>query len=241
MGARLVYESESVLVVDDFVPNSEFEALRAMFRTQEFRRVGDGVELNSTLRLGDPITYSSAKNYYIRIRPKEKNDRDVKAETVRDTLERSIVCYPTGSPIDFYFERIQLLRDIRLPEFSGFHAADIQEISARCSMTSRGSNSSCNADHSQSCSHFFYVHRAWNCDWGGELVIDEPECCDKHVGIVGANDNPSLVPFGFATAVMPKPNRLVIVAPNRPHKIASVDPNAGDSLRMSYHGYLSGT
>jgi hypothetical protein len=38
--------------------------------------------------------------------------------------------------------------------------------------------------------------------------------------------------------VSPLPSRLVLIGPNRPHRIARVDPNAGARVRSSIAGFF---
>jgi hypothetical protein len=43
---------------------------------------------------------------------------------------------------------------------------------------------------------------------------------------------------GIATCVSPRPNRLVLIGPDRPHRIARVDQNAGAHVRASIAGFF---
>ena len=43
---------------------------------------------------------------------------------------------------------------------------------------------------------------------------------------------------GIATSVVPKPNRLVLIGANRPHRVSRVDQNAGAHLRASIAGFF---
>ena len=43
---------------------------------------------------------------------------------------------------------------------------------------------------------------------------------------------------GIAISIVPKPNRLVLLGPNRPHRIHRVDTNAGTHARASIAGFF---
>ncbi len=86
----------------------------------------------------------------------------------------------------------------------------------------------------------WFAHPRWGAHWGGELVV---ETADE-----GQDISPELEPWvledgtdcgrGIATMVSPLPNRLVLIGPNRPHRIARVDANAGARVRSSIAGFF---
>jgi hypothetical protein len=85
----------------------------------------------------------------------------------------------------------------------------------------------------------WFTHPRWGAHWGGELVVEPP----------GEGDiSPELEPWmledgtdcgtGIATMVSPLPNRFVLIGPDRPHRIARVDRNAGARVRSSIAGFF---
>lgn len=69
-------------------------------------------------------------------------------------------------------------------------------------------------------SYAFYIHEEWDETWGGELLIRP--------------DNDDL----GGQFIIPKPNRLVLIAPNILHSINPVHLRAGNRHRQSLAGFL---
>ena len=67
-----------------------------------------------------------------------------------------------------------------------------------------------------------YWHETWKSDWGGELFIYQNV------------DDRMLVDY----CIIPKPGTLVMFTVPRPHRIARIDPYAGDHKRLSSAGWL---
>jgi hypothetical protein len=92
----------------------------------------------------------------------------------------------------------------------------------------------------------YYAHPRWDAHWGGELLIaelpadaDEP---DDELPIMGYRFETQayserLLDMGCGNFVMPKPNRLVLLA-GAPHMIARVSPAAGHNVRASVSGFF---
>jgi hypothetical protein len=90
-----------------------------------------------------------------------------------------------------------------------------------------------------------YIHREWNVQWGGELVIADPSCKARLRNyIIGAHlenpaENKAISEVGICTSIIPKPNRLVILAAGHMHKIATVANAAGDRMRCAVSGFFT--
>ena len=85
----------------------------------------------------------------------------------------------------------------------------------------------------------FFVHPRWCAHWGGELLVLPPSsqpCGDSEDRI--ADDGDGIDDPGLAVCIIPKPNRLVLLGPDRPHRIARVDANAGTHARASIAGFF---
>jgi hypothetical protein len=98
----------------------------------------------------------------------------------------------------------------------------------------------------------YYAHPRWDAHWGGELLIaelapdgedDEDEHDEKdELPIMGYRFETEaysdrLLEIGCGQFVMPKPNRLVLLA-GAPHMIARVSPAAGHNVRASVSGFF---
>lgn len=93
----------------------------------------------------------------------------------------------------------------------------------------------------------YYAHPRWDAHWGGELLIAE---VDAGEGAGGEDEMPimayrfeteayseRLLDVGCGNFLMPKPNRLVLLA-GAPHMIARVSPAAGHNVRASVSGFF---
>jgi Rps23 Pro-64 3,4-dihydroxylase Tpa1-like proline 4-hydroxylase len=92
----------------------------------------------------------------------------------------------------------------------------------------------------------YYAHPRWDAHWGGELLIAElaadPEEEEEELPIMAYRFETEayserLLEIGCGNFVMPKPNRLVLLA-GAPHMIARVSPAAGHNVRASVSGFF---
>jgi hypothetical protein len=97
----------------------------------------------------------------------------------------------------------------------------------------------------------YYAHPRWDVHWGGELLIaelargggdDEEGDDDDELPIMSYRFETEvyserLLDMGCGNFVMPKPNRLVLLA-GAPHMIARVSPAAGHNVRASVSGFF---
>ncbi|MFB7555998.1 2OG-Fe(II) oxygenase [Streptomyces brevispora] len=90
-----------------------------------------------------------------------------------------------------------------------------------------------------------FLHDRWRPSWGGELkLIDEdPQPAnaddDAESDLVRRMENRIDRSTTSPVAIVPKPNRLVLVKSDTVHTIGRVDPTAGDTLRRSLTGFVS--
>ncbi|WP_052440112.1 2OG-Fe(II) oxygenase family protein [Streptacidiphilus albus] len=90
-----------------------------------------------------------------------------------------------------------------------------------------------------------FLHDRWRPSWGGELKLldvdppaaepDEPAEDDVVLRMEQRIERSETSPL----AIVPKPNRLVLVRSGTIHTISRVDPTAGDTLRHSLTGFVS--
>ncbi|MFC8273665.1 2OG-Fe(II) oxygenase [Streptomyces sp. NPDC057271] len=91
----------------------------------------------------------------------------------------------------------------------------------------------------------FFLHEEWKAPWAGELLIldADPETVDVDTTGMSAKEaveaKASLASHAL-TAVVPKPNRLVLVQEGTIHCINRVDPTAGTTLRQTMTGFVAG-
>ncbi|NVB41308.1 2OG-Fe(II) oxygenase [Pseudenhygromyxa sp. WMMC2535] len=207
-------------VVDDFLDDDawselwtdlQFAPLRSVTRTSGAWKLDDGVPLG-----GDELCLA----------PKERS----------------------GTPIDHVLAgleaRPQLLTGLIDPSW--------ERLSARAYVYPRGTGLSWHVDdHALYAGAFiYYIHPRWDAHWGGELLIaelDDPEDEDEDEGegelpimayrFETEAYSERLMAAGCGSFVMPKPNRLVLLA-GAPHMVARVSPAAGQNVRASISGFF---
>ena len=158
--------------------------------------------------------------------------------------------YPTHSAVDPFFEAVQELT-ARYPEIAGTEGNDWVAAFLSPWLYPAGSSLSLHCDGGDYSGAFtFFAHPEWRMHWGGELfVLQDNGLAYAHEPLASAatagqpwlseadriDDGAAL---GIATCIFPRPNRLVLIAPDRPHMIRRVDPNAGTHVRTSLAGFF---
>ncbi|WP_042388602.1 2OG-Fe(II) oxygenase [Streptacidiphilus melanogenes] len=86
-----------------------------------------------------------------------------------------------------------------------------------------------------------FLHDTWRASWGGELMIlDEnpPPSGDKTDNFIAQMESQVRHSNTSPVAIMPRPNRLVLVKAGTAHQINRVDPTAGVT-RCTLTGFIS--
>jgi hypothetical protein len=153
--------------------------------------------------------------------------------------------YPTGSAIDAVLEAIKG----RCPAVADLIGAEGQAwagIMGRPYIYPRGSGVSWHEDSGPYSGAFiYYAHPEWNVLWGGELLVADPSAKTFHAPVESVThrfenrrENEELLRAGMGRFVLPRPNRLVYIAPGFRHMIAKVTPAAGNHPRVSLAGFF---
>ncbi len=91
-------------------------------------------------------------------------------------------------------------------------------------------------------SYTFYFHSDWKLHWGGWLLLlDERDATFADVNRAifdDAAEAEMVANEGHGHWILPKPNRLVVIAPNARHLISRIDQTAGSALRLSLGGFF---
>ncbi|PRP92345.1 hypothetical protein ENSA5_49760 [Enhygromyxa salina] len=154
--------------------------------------------------------------------------------------------YPSETPIDRVIHAL-----LTRPELhEGLVSDSWASVSARPYVYPHGTALSWHVDdHALYAGAFvYYAHPHWNAHWGGELLIGElgePEGedpDDDELPIMGyrfetEDYSERLLDMGCGSFVMPKPNRLVVLA-GAPHMISRVSSAAGHNVRASVAGFF---
>lgn len=162
--------------------------------------------------------------------------------------------YPTLTAVDDLIDEVRRTA-AEHPDVCGVEGVDWIGLYLCVWLYPAGSALSLHQDtHQYSGSFTFFVHSRWGAQWGGELMvypamnewpvaksasstdalpmfaIDEPWMSDDGEGIMDG--------VGIATAISPRPNRLVLIGADRPHRISRVDSVAGAHTRVSLSGFF---
>lgn len=91
----------------------------------------------------------------------------------------------------------------------------------------------------------FFLHEEWKASWAGELLILDADPETLGVDTTGmsameAVEAKASLASHALTAVVPKPNRLVLVREGTIHCINRVDRTAGTTLRQTMTGFVAG-
>ncbi|MGE0492947.1 MAG: 2OG-Fe(II) oxygenase [Vulcanimicrobiota bacterium] len=218
---KVVEQQPNFLVVDDFLPSSQFDRLAAYVDTEDYSFVQVD-EWQRVWRLHDgrplegPLFLSRAPD------------------------GSRYPAYPTGKPIDILFEALTDHVDL----FRQQVGEDWDLFTARPFLypAETGLSWHVDQDNSQTMlrtgAYTYYTHRSWNVLWGGELMISrEREAQDCGI-LDNQAENASLMQDGFGHYVLARPNRLVVLAGWAPHRIARVDRCAGHHVRSSISGFF---
>lgn len=243
--AVVVYQSDSLAVIDEFLPADVLDELRTFFRSHSYLKVGPADRWNKNWHLCDgPAYYSGLKPYWYRLRETEQQAERVINEVgeFREILEDSMMVYPTHKPIDRMFEYLDLAVRAQSEIFENY-LREGSRMSARSAVYPVGSALRYHNDAHYKGSYTFYIHPHWDSEWGGELEVLEANVGDIHAlldesAFDNRRVNDLISSLGIAHAIIPKPNRLILLAPGRLHKISRIAPSAGSNLRISIQGFM---
>jgi Rps23 Pro-64 3,4-dihydroxylase Tpa1-like proline 4-hydroxylase len=145
--------------------------------------------------------------------------------------------YPTSSVVDEFIDSVRALT-AEHPDVVGKEGAEWGAIFVSPWLYPVGSALSLHRDGGAYSGAFtFFAHPRWGIHWGGELLLLDEETPVAQLGTVGWTAEDDVGP-GVATCVFPRPNRLVLVGPERPHMIGRVDVDAGDHVRTTLAGFF---
>jgi hypothetical protein len=155
-------------------------------------------------------------------------------------LARPGARYPTSSIVDTFIDVLRALTT-QHPQIVGTEGVGWSSIFLSPWLYPVGSALTLHRDGGAYSGAFtYFAHPRWGVHWGGELLILDDELSPappRPQGATGwlAEDE---IPAGLAMCVFARPNRLVLVGPDRPHLMTRVDVNAGDHVRTTLAGFF---
>ncbi len=220
---RVMLREPGLLVIDHVLPPAQFEAMARAIAEGEYRSV-HGERHDRAWRPWDGAPLRAGSMYY-----------DPGA-----AFNWQGPLYPSGTAVDPLIDCVRQSA-AACPEIVGAEGLDWIALYLSAWLYPVGSALSLHRDGDQYSGAFaFFAHRRWCAHWGGELLVQPPSARRPGVGTTwiaddGSDDDGDP---GIATCVIPRPNRLVLLSPNRPHRIARVDANAGTHARASIAGFF---
>ncbi len=256
---KLVTKTPSYAVYDDVFPAPEFDRIWQYVQRENYQwvhhqmwlkawRLGDGAPLAGPVIFSNETTARVANNC---------PDRD----PLPEGLVRNLV-FPTGRHIDGLIEAIHGHSD-DWTDLIGRRDREWVGFTLRAFLYPQGAGLSWHLDLGRySGAYIYYAHPRWNVNWGGELMVaDDPaqeaggSALDPHdpatssiyqpdktqrfgQHLDNAWENEKLMDVGTGRYILPKPNRLVIVALGCAHCINPVSQAAGDNSRATITGFF---
>jgi hypothetical protein len=217
---RVVLASQDLVVADDVLEEDTFSALRRELADARYESV-HARGWDHAWRLGDGSPLRGSGVYY----------------DPEGTHPSAPALYPTASVVDEFIDTVRGLT-AEYPDVVGTEGADWAALFISPWLYPVGSALSLHRDGGgYSGALTFFAHPYWGVHWGGELLLLDEGVTVPPLGMTGwmVEDR---VDLGVATCVFPRPNRLVLVGPERPHLIGRVDVNAGDHVRTTLAGFF---
>ena len=243
---RETYKNKQVLVLDEFLPKEEFDAIHAYLQLEDYEWIRSN-DWERVWRITDGDSLKGPEIY----------SHDLGFDKSH---------YPTGSGMDTFLERILKTKEIFAP-WVGTLSRDWRAVTAQPFIFPRGTRLSWHGDPPDLITggYVFYGHDRWNIQWGGELFIEEeggghptfnrseegsseegapssPEEKElfRQLIIRQSMDNSYLNEVlshpGMGRFFMPLPIRVILFTAGTRHMVNRVDANAGDRLRHTISG-----
>lgn len=228
---KLTLENEQFAVFDDVLPPRALEQLWNHFQATKFTAVPVGLPGSPWLPTDGPAMMGPGLVAW--------------ADPANKTIDPEHARFPTSTPIDPLIQRL-LDEQPRLAPWVGPAIQEWAVLSAVPWLYPPGSGLSWHTDSSMYSGAFtYYLHPTWDPQWGGELVFAHPSARAERELVPGDHSQrfdrsplaASIAEMGIGHYVVPRRNRLVVIAGGHPHKIARVDVTAGHHVRASIAGF----
>lgn len=204
------------VIIDNLLPEDQFEKICEVVETLSYRQTTAGISIWGPI--GDENPKQGVTCYAW---PSESLGLP-SGVNLRARNGTPICVYPGGTPLDWAFQALKR------------HAQNAEQIIGReehewagiiCIPYAYGSGTKApwHTDEEVYTGAFiYYVHRTWQNDWGGELLIEDPHMNSGEETFV----------------VSPVPNRLVLLRGGVPHRVERIALKARNHYRRSLSGFF---
>lgn len=219
---KLVASGERFRVIDDFLSSSELEEIRSLMNRRQFEQVPS-------------VVSPEADGHAFRSRG---------ALLRQDTMALSTDPQGQGAQPGAYEA---ILRELPAhPDMFGAPGEDWSVVGFSFWQYPSGSRLGWHNDVAtgRQGEFVFFLHEEWNASWAGELILVDADPAAIQVDTTGMSPleiveaKASLASHAL-TAIVPKPNRLVLVKEGTIHCIHRVDRTAGTTLRQTMTGFVT--
>lgn len=232
--SRIVHREPGLLIVDDLLPATGFQRVCREVAHGDYRSV-HAQKWDKAWRLWDGQPLRGESVYF----------------DPRGAFGWTGATYPTRTFVDGLVDAVRL-QTAACPDIAGTEGVDWVALYLSRWLYPGGSALALHRDAGRYSGSFaYFVHARWQRHWGGDLVVSPPAPAgappvDAPRAPQTADDEPWISEdepddpgdLGIATCVSPRPNRLVLLDADRPHRITRVDANAGAHLRASIAGFF---
>jgi hypothetical protein len=236
------FQNHQMAVIDDFLPHDEFREVWRYLQNEDYRNVHqDGIAPVYRIGDGNPLV---GRPVYVASR---SSIRDDLVASLNTAVPGSRV-YPTNLAVDCLIRQL-LSQASDFVDLIGRAYDDWLYLTATASIYPQGTGLSWHRDGSRyTGAYIYYGHDEWNVTWGGEfLVQDEAISQEQNEALRKKStlhqfdnraENEQLLARGMGMYIMPKPNRLLVVAGGNPHAVTQVNRSAGNRVRATVGGFF---
>jgi hypothetical protein len=232
-----VYTDEQIAVFDDVLSPEQFKGVWDYCQSERYQSVhANGRVEGFRLDDGDPLAGGLVAWTSMPL--------EGLLPPGLDLGKTALTLYPTGKAIDAVFDAIKAYAPLAA-DLVGREGQDWVGVKASPSVMPRGSGVSWHQDSGPYAGAvIFYAHPEWNVVWGGELLVADSSTRtikprrERIHKFDNRRENEDMLRVGMGHFVMPKPNRLVFVAPGVQHQVAKVSAAAGNHPRVALAGFF---
>jgi hypothetical protein len=253
---ELTLLTSQLAVYDNVLPPDVFSRLGAYIESEDYQYMQEG-QIQPYFRTDDGRPIHRKRGFAWLAVPL---NTIIPREDVAAEVKRGLDLYPTKTPIDDVFEAARA-KALEHKDLVGEEKTTWVAITGKIYIYLKNTGLSWHWDHDIfSGAYIYYAHPEWNAQWGGELLVGDASCVELKQKIAAernktdpsrliykrkqffgtrSNGDDAVLERGFGQFVMPRPNRLVLLKGNQPHKLNLVSPSAGNHARMSFTGFFA--